>query len=69
MFPSLNTKNKTFELYQRRNLQMLKFLGQLVSQTKVKKNNTANVSFKTKTKTNFASVAQQEVFSALSVTL
>lgn len=38
---------------------MLKFLGQLVSQTKVKKNNTANVSFKT----------QQEVFSALSVTL
>lgn len=48
---------------------MLKFLGQLVSQTKVKKNNTANVSFKTKTKTNFASVAQQDVFSALSVTL
>lgn len=41
---------------------MLKFLGQLVSQTKVKKNNTANVSFKTKTKTNLAAVAQQEVF-------
>lgn len=41
---------------------MLKFLGQLVSQTKVKKNNTANVSFKTKTKTNLAAVAQQEGF-------